>query len=412
MSDQYPDLNAQNSPSSMKKAIVLIGIIILAITVIISHLGHNALYKGQLTASVLFPTSVGVASSKLSSDLSAAGEDKAAETLALRALNSSLMHVPAMRVLGMNRFKSGDTENGNRLMELASQQSWRDSPTHAWLLEKSLISGNYAASIEHADSLLRRRRAQNEIFNIFTLAMDEKTIAPAVIDKFATNPGWRPNFFSYAKDMEESQHAGFEKISLDLLKSKSPVTREEINSYANSLITRGYDKRALTLWSQLFPKDSNLLAKGGSLSLQWPKGDRIEKPYPIDWRFSESRSIFALVENNIANDAAILDLEMDRGAVGEIAYRPIIMANGKIQLSVTDSETDSAILSKLRWKLKCNDKKGTEIPFSQSSDGNLSWMAVINQSCGLYILSMNNPAGGLSRQTRIRMDSPVIKHIP
>ena len=355
--------------------------------------------------------SAGAASSQLSSDLAAVDEQSAADIMANNALSSSLTHVRALRVIGMQKFNAGDTENGRKMIQLAGQQSWRDSVTHAWLLEQSLIAGNYAASIDHADALLLRQRAQDGIFNIFTIAILEPKLVKPIVDKFANDPSWRPKFFAYAKNVPDNQLLGFETIITSIAGSASPATRDEISLYANRLSDSGFSRRALELWAALFPEDSNFLLQNKSLEMAWQKNREGNKQYPIDWRYSESRSVFAFVDNDISGDAATLNLELERGAVGEIASRLMILPTGNVKLSLGENDANEPLLSKLRWTLTCTygDNK-TPITFAPSTNEGLEWSVQLNQPCSVYKLSMSNPAGGLSREARLRINSPIISH--
>lgn len=401
---------------NLRRVIAIGAMCLLAVVIVVAGLGNAALQSRQYQSALLFPISSGQAATQLASDYAADGQDELVSDMAMRALNASLIHVEAMRALGIHRFNNSseqaeNKQSGKRLVELSAMLSWRDSPTQAWLFERSLIDGDFTNSITHADALLRRRRAQDEIFSVFTLAALDPRLARPLRDQFSAVPQWRVNFFAWSNKTPTEQYRGFENIALGLQNTDAPVTREEVSPFTTMLINNGDAQRALQFWASLFPDNAPVLQPNSTLRLDWPEGERLTAPYPVDWRFRNSRDIYPYIENSITENEPVLELEMERRSSGEIARRAIIVPKGTVTLAIKGNSFADQPLQKLSWSLRCNDgTKREAIVLQQARRETLRWSALVNDDCAVHDLVMSVIPGGLSSETRARMGSITLTH--
>jgi len=403
------------APNPLQTWGAALGISALAILIIAVQLGQAAMSSKQWESALIFPTSDSKASAMLASAFFAADDKDAAEKFANKALGGALTHVEAVRTLGIMKFEAGQAKDGKRLVHIANELSWRDSPTQAWLFEQSLIDGQYNQSIRHADALLRRQRARGEIFNIFTLAALEPELADTVRQQIASNPPWRRSFFSEADKVEPSQYRGFDNIIIGLKGGNAPVTEAELVPYITMLTKTGDTARAIKTWTNLFPSQSSLIPVNGSLTLNWPDGERIDRPFPTDWKFRSTRSVTVGVLSNINDDQVSLELGLDRRAIGTIARRAMIVPPGQIDLKVATDAIERKKLNNLRWFFKCistGDEKAAEINLLQNGADVSIWTGEVTEKCAAYNLIMAVKLGGLSGQTDITINSITITHRP
>lgn len=407
-----PDVKRTAGQQGWKKWLTIAFLSALALWVIIVQLGEAAIYNKQWDSALLFPSSGGEAAANLASSMLAAKEDKAAQAFSDQALDSSLTHVEALRTLGITKFQNGDEDVGEKLILLAADLSWRDSPTQAWLFERSLINGDYEQSIRHADALLRRRRARNEIFSIFTLAANDPNLADTVRQQIASNPPWRKDFFAEADKIVASQYRGFDNIINGLKNTNAPVTRDELVPYTVMLVKNGDTPRALKTWANAFPSDSSLVPANGALSLQWPLTEDRNKVLPVNWVFRSSRLINPIVTGAGEGNTPLLDLELDRRALGRIAQRALIIPPGELNLQIESDTKDQRDIRNLRWYLECSDKasnKNNEIPL-YPTDNPLVWEGNVGGTCTAHNLVMSVKLGGLVAPTTITLGAITIRH--
>ncbi len=388
---------------TVSKIIRIGGSVALAAIIVSVGLSEAATNGKQYASAMVIPGDSGEAMSRLSSDLYAAGEKDAARTVAMEALDNSLSHVEALRVMGMTAFEAGDRKTGQRLVEINGELTWRDSPAQGWLLQQALLSGNYAAGIKHADALLRRRKVQDEIFGIFNLAGLEPELVEPLKEQFASNPDWRQNFFATRRNTPVAEYDGFENLVRALKDSDTPVTPTEMTPYLTLLASKGQERRAINLWSELFPDDNIVVTRGKPATFGWPEGNRINKPLPFDWRFSQSRSVFASIEDPVGGEPAILDLELERRALGELAWRNVAVGSpGTLRLKVTADSYARQSLDQIRWSLTCLTG-GEKRYFRSTGSAGDSWAIETENGCQAYKLAMETRLGGLNTTKRLRL---------
>ncbi len=375
----------------------------IAAAVISTGLSEAATNSNQYMTAIKIPGDSGESLARLSSDAYAAGEKKIARDMALKALDKSLAHVEALRTVGITDFEAGKEENGLRLVKISGQMSWRDSAGQAWLLQRALLGKDYATAIKHTDALLRRRKVQEEIFSIFNLAGQEPKLSEPLKAQFANMPNWRENFFATRKNTPAEQYDGFEGLIRALEDSPAPATRREMTPYINLLVSQGLENRALSLWAEFFPEDGIAVTSGKTAQLDWPTGERIDKPLPFDWRFSDGRSVFASVEEDGNGDAMTLDLELDRNAVGDLAWRNLRIAPGTAHLTVDVDGSALRDMHDMRWSLTCLGREGSKQYFRSDGPAQNGWTIPVQGACSTYRLALETPLGGIAGAKRLRI---------
>lgn len=317
-----------------------------------------------------------------------------ARAAAENALNYSLGHVRAIRVLALDEFASGNEQTGRKLMELNAKMSWRDSGTQAWLFEQELRSGNYDKAMTHVDSLMRRGRLENRIFQFLTLALLDEKMFPPIVDQFSQQTGWRTRFFASAGRMSPAQYRGFRKLIAALKDTDAPVTRDEMLPYAMTNIERGDVAETVREWSEYFP-----LAKtdkgSGVEKLPWPTGStQLTRPYPTDWRIARARN----VRSQVTEDGT-LQVRAEPGARGELAWRYYTPRSGSTAIRFGNLELGSTI----QISAKCLPD-GDKLYLKW--DGGNFWRASLSSACSVYRLSIELPSGGLEEPFNQNIPTP------
>ena len=132
-----------------------------------------------------------------------AGRVDQARDLAEMALRASPFDVRALRILGLSIARTDETA-ADPILTLAGNWSLRDDPSHAWLMQRRLRQGDYVGSFGHADALARRREdLRPGIFRYFaTAAAEDPRAVPALLQRYAVRPNWRPDFFEFLRTAE------------------------------------------------------------------------------------------------------------------------------------------------------------------------------------------------------------------
>jgi hypothetical protein len=243
-------------------------------------------------------------------------------------------------------------------MALAGQWGWRDPPTQSWILEQALRAGDYGIATQRADALLRRRIGQEQLFPVFRLAVADPRWREALVAQFADKPSWRLTFFHEGGATAPAQFDAMDTLFRALKDGPAPVSRAEAGAYLGMLVAKGEHRRAHRLWTELFA------VAGGSnpLDLRWPDAAARDYPLPFDWKLEEPTGVMLDVEQAAEGAPAMLHLVADRGSIGTLASRKILLPPGGYVLSGDTADRDSRLL---RWAVTCDGSGAAlEAPYS------------------------------------------------
>lgn len=309
------------------------------------------------------------------------------------ALSRDVTDSRAVRVMALAAEGQGDTETAQKWLAAGAALGWRDSAIQIKLFEYAIKNQNYAASLDHADSLLRRRVASDQMTGIFLIAARDEQLSGDIAAKLATEPSWRPVFFANKQASDPENRAGFERVAMLLRKTVRPATRYELTPYTAALVSKKNGAAAMQLWNQLFPGDGALLASGKSAALRWPNGDSHKGQRPTNWTLIDNAKAFPSVDaRNDGTDAA-LEIDMQDDAVGRLATRIILLPAGRVMLNLTPGSSDQG-LDALGWTLSCDD--GSQLQRFDRTPGKSQWTANVPAGCSAHRinLELENIRGG------------------
>ena len=383
-------------PSNAPLRQILLGAGILLLSTLILLTGFSGFARvnttAPLTANYLFNN--GWMQSAIADGLFKQKSYEASALAAQNALANNLADTRAIRILALSKEAQGDDAAAQGWLDAGGRLSWRDSATQVKLFEYAVKRGNFAAAVDHADSLLRRRVAPDQLVGVFLIAAQDEKLSANIAAKLATGPSWRPTFFGYKQLKSNEIQTSFERIVGRLAKTKAPVTRSEMATYAEALVTAGQSARALRTWNRLYPSDGAVLATGKSITPQWPDGDRFQKPLPIDWRFADNRKAVPIITADDSGRNSMLELEMEDDAIGIIATRTILLPAGLLSLQLPDAGEDAALLGAVTWSLSCSDGSGSAEMVRQGDKP--LWTIAVPSGCSAHHLNLElrNTNGG------------------
>jgi len=276
-----------------------------------------------------------------------AGAPQQAARLAQRALDLDPLHVRALRVLGFAALDLGQGPRGDALLALASDRSWRDTPTHRWLFEDHLGKGEYDAAFEHADALLRRReRFRDAVFADMTAATEDPLAVAALVNRLAGAPSWRtPLVWALAARAQDERQAY--AVLAGLREGPAPPTAEEVSVYLDRLIAARKYRKAHAAWRRLAPNASDRPLSDGGF-------EGAEGVEPFAWSFGQGVGLEAAVEPapGRAHERA-LRVEYDGySTAGDVARQLVALPPGPQRLEgeafAADREDD-----RFTWTLSC-----------------------------------------------------------
>jgi hypothetical protein len=154
-------------------------------------------------------------------------------------------------------------------------------------------------------------------------------------------------FFHEGGATAPAQFDAMDTLFRALKDGPAPVSRAEAGAYLGMLVAKGEHRRAHRLWTELFA------VAGGSnpLDLRWPDAAARDYPLPFDWKLEEPTGVMLDVEQAAEGAPAMLHLVADRGSIGTLASRKILLPPGGYVLSGDTADRDSRLL---RWAVTCD----------------------------------------------------------
>jgi hypothetical protein len=277
----------------------------------------------------------GAAAADLAATRQRQGDVTAPPVLARQALAASLLHVEAIRVLGLADALRGNRVRAARLMALAGRGGWRDAPTQLWLVHQGLRSGDNAGAASRIDALLRLSVARPQLFAMIRRSLGNPPLRAALVERFASRPAWRAAFFQQAGDTSAAEYGNVDALVRDLTGTAARLSRAELAPYLRHLVAAGEFGRAYALWRDV---------SGSPATMGWPNPVILANPLPFDWILTPPFGATLRVDaGQFVVDAA--------EAGGVVATRQLYLAPGPYDLTFVIPK--ATVPAAWQWRLRC-----------------------------------------------------------
>jgi hypothetical protein len=275
-----------------------------------------------------------------------AGRVDQARDLAEMALRASPFDVRALRILGLAIARS-DEDAADPILTLAGNWSLRDDPSHAWLLTRRLRQGDYVGSFGHADALARRREdLRPGIFRYFaTAAAEDPRAVPALLQRYAVQPNWRPDFFAFLRTVENGPPVQA-ALAVGLDDRAGTLSDHELEILYVDWLNAGRIPGLLALREQTGRPAPATVVDGGF--------DGGTSPKPFGWDLITSPGVTPTVSEDRSREGeSALFLETDGFLGVNAASQLLTLSPGPGTLSYSAWVEAGGPDPRLRWTLTC-----------------------------------------------------------
>lgn len=280
----------------------------------------------------------------------AAERDDNAAALSRDALGRSPFDVRALRVLGLTEARAGRAGQADELLTLAGNWSLRDDPTHAWLVEHRLRSGDYASAFAHADTLVRRREdIQPPVFKLFTTAAaaDPQRVLPVLASLLAAQPPWRPAYLLSLHETPEGLQTAA-SLAVMLQASRAPLSTLELQQFYLGLLDKGQIAAVAEVRTRIGRPAAGAPVVNGEF-------DNPTSPEPFQWSYVQKAGAVAEVMTDDVDPSNVaLRVEYDGYSAASFARQRLFLTPGRYQLLATSRLESGDAANRMEWAVTCN----------------------------------------------------------
>jgi hypothetical protein len=274
---------------------------------------------------------------------------QSAADLARRALARGPTQMDALRDLGLSRASRGDFAGAFRILSLAGARTPLDAPTHLWLMDDRLLSGDYAGAFLDADELLRHQPDRLAALAPILTAYAGPG-AQALVARLATAPPWADAFLEALARRAPDPATTF-AVLLGLEDRGRPPSDAAVSAYLDRRVAAGAYRAAYLDWLQLLPRAA--LAHAGAVydgEFEGLPGDA-----PFNWAFQSGVGGEAdISRSDLAPWAGALHVRYDGYSTPDLAAQLLVLDPGEWRMSGEVRSTGDAG-NALAWTVVCAD---------------------------------------------------------
>lgn len=296
-----------------------------------------------------------------------AGRVDQARDLAEMALRASPFDVRALRILGLSIAQS-DEDAADPILTLAGNWSLRDDPSHAWLMTRRLRQGDYVGSFGHADALARRREdLRPRVFQYFaTAAAEDPRAVPALLQRYAVGPNWRPEFFEFLRTAGNGPPVQA-ALAVGLTDRDGTLSDYELEVIYLDWLKAGRIPGLLALRARTGRPAPAVVFDGGFDGRPGPK--------PFNWDLTAERGVIPTVsEDRSRAGESGLFVEFDGFLPASVAAQLVSLPPGPATLSYSIRVEAGGPDPLLKWTLTCLES-GTVLTESRAPEAT-DWRTV------------------------------------
>lgn len=321
-----------------------------------------------------------------------------ASDLADLSLQRAPFNVRALRVKGLVQARS-DAERADQTLTLAGNWSLRDDPSHSWLIQRRLQTGQITSAFAHADTLARRRQdLYPAVFPLFTAAASADPRALSILaNLLGESPSWRG---AYLNDLlqDQNQIPTLASLIVTMQQTRTPITDDELRVIYLTWSAAGRFP-ALAAVRDRTKRPAAATLVNGDFNL--PADEQL---VPFGWRMGVGSGVTTnIVEDDLREGNRALRVEYDGFGNVNILEQLLFLTPGSYRLSADQRTETPEEGARFDWRVRC---VGTNNDLIQRDLGPIhaDWQQVeidfeVPRGCANQWLILQPRAG--DRRTRI-----------
>jgi hypothetical protein len=331
------------------------------------------------------------------------GQAQAALTKGEAAVRDAPLDPASTALLGIARFRTGDSPGAERAFRIAGQLGWREQFTQTYWMGRALEIGDWRIAALRLDALLRQRPELLAERRLLDPVETSPAGRAALADRILSGPGWLRSYTSALTDVPRPVLLLRAQVLGEAAARKGLLGCETVAPLVERLVGAAAELAAATLWRQHCPGAAAALIYDGQFATASLQQNRSQ----FAWTFIGNSDTNLLLEPAGEGKAQRLAVQTTSTKPREIARQMVLIAPGVYRLSWRAEESGGAPSELVAAALSCAQipKEWLTAQFDKSAG---RWIATVpvGSDCKSHWLSFGvSGRSGTARLSDIRLES-------
>ena len=321
----------------------------------ITDIGKSTPYpQDTLQEGVMTSTDAAAAQAEAAADH---GEMKAAQSLAVEALQMSLQNARALRVIGRVASSAGQVSVADTAMTLAARLGWRDGFAQLWLFDRALQQQDYATAAQAGDALMRTNFHPDLVMPRMQRLLGTPPGRTALAGRMAENPPWTVPFLAFLSGQMPGSTQQVALLLEEMGRAGKPPSASDIRRFFDAAIAGGQAFQLVGAWQQLnggITDDPRTGIIDGNFDMLAAREVGSADNGPFGWKITnQSDATITTPQRSDGNAGPALHISMPQDSTGGSAVSQLlVLPAGRYRLTYLASlERGSA--SAFRLEVQC-----------------------------------------------------------
>jgi hypothetical protein len=277
------------------------------------------------------------------------GQAQAALAKGEAAVRDAPLDPGSTALLGIARFRAGDTAGADRAFRIAGQLGWREQFTQTYWMGRALENGDWRIAALRLDALLRQRPALLAERRLLDPIESSAAGRAALAERMLAAPGWLRPYSTSLADVPRPVLLLRAQVLGEVAARKGLLGCETVAPLAERLVGEAAELEAAALWRQHCPGAATALVYDGQFAAASLQQDRTQ----FAWTFIGQSETNLLLETADEGAAQRLVIETTSAKPRQIARQMVLIAPGPYHLSWSAEESGGAPSDLVAAALSC-----------------------------------------------------------
>jgi hypothetical protein len=330
------------------------------------------------------------------------GQARAALAKGEAAVRDAPLDPGSTALLGIARFRSGDSPGAERAFRIAGQLGWREQFTQTYWMGRALEIGDWRIAAMRLDALLRQQPALLAERRLLDPIETAPAGRAALAERILANPGWLRSYTTALADVPRPVLLLRAQVLGEVAARQGLLGCEAVAPLVEQLVGVAAELEAATLWRQHCPGAATSMVYDGRFAAASLEQSRSQ----FAWFFIGQSDTNLLLEPAGSGDARRLVVESTAARPRQIARQMVLVPPGRYSLSWTAQDSSGAPSDLIAAALSCTQIPGEWLPARFDAAAG-RWRALLTAggACKTHWLSFGvSGRSGTARLSEIRLE--------